>query len=49
MNVRFFLSYHDIEITSKLHFWCENVKILSLYRHCCCGHHYNRLLNMEIC
>ena len=34
MEVRFYLSY-DITISLKSHFWCEDIKIVSLWMHCC--------------
>ena len=43
--LEFCLSY-DIKITLKLPFWCENIKILSLYTQCCYGCHHIMLVNM---
>ena len=35
----------SINLTLKLHFWCENAKILSLCRHCYYGHNITKYVN----
>ena len=46
INVRIYLSY-NIKITLKMHFWCDNVQDLSLYRKCCYGCHKITVLNFN--
>ena len=45
MNVRLYLS-QDFRITSKSHFWHENVKILLSFTQHYNGHHFVMLLNL---